>query len=82
MAEFVVVVVVVTITKVNGHTRVDVEDAVDPLLTVGTAWRVPRVDNTDDRQTSAAEQHWTGEPLKHILSSLLSDLLYTTNGAI
>ena len=50
---------------------------VDPLLIVGTARRVPRVDNTDGGQTAAAIQHWTGA-LKHRLSSLLSDLLYTT----
>ena len=83
MAEFVVVVVVVTITKVNGHKRVDAEDAVDPLLTVGTAWRVPRVDNTDERHTAAARQNWTGvEPLKHRLISLLSDLTFTVYGAL
>ena len=53
------------------------------LLTVGTARQVPRVCNTDDRQTGAARQHWTGvEPLKHRLSSILSDLPYTTNGAL
>ena len=49
----------------------------DPLLTVGTSRRVPHVDNTDDRQIAAAGQHWT-YTLKHRLSSLLSDLLYTT----
>ena len=54
-------------------------EAVDPLLTVGTARRVPRVGNTDDRQTAAAGQHWKGvDPLKHGLSSLLSDLTFTT----
>ena len=57
-------------------------EVVDPLLTVGTARRVPRVENMDDRQTAAAGQHWTGEPLKHRLRSLLSDILYTINGAI
>ena len=41
---------------------------VDPLLTVGTARRVPRVDTTDDGQTSAAGQHWT-VALKHRLSA-------------
>ena len=41
---------------------------VDPLITVGTARRVPRVDNTDDGQTAAAGQHWTGA-LKHRLSA-------------
>ena len=56
---------------------------VDPLLTVGTARRVPRVGNTDDRKTAAAGQHWTGvKPLKNRLSSLLSDLPFTTIGAI
>ena len=49
----------------------------DPLITVGTVLRVQRVDNTDDGQTAAAGQHWTGT-LKHRLSSLLSYLLYTT----
>ena len=33
---------------------------VDPLRTVGLAQRVLRVGNTDDRQTAAARQHWTG----------------------
>ena len=51
---------------------------VDPRLTLGTARRVLRVDNKDDRQTAAAGQHWTGEPRKHRLSSLLSDLSCTT----
>ena len=59
------------------------EDSLDPPLTVGTVRQVPRVGNTDDRQTAAARQHWTGlEPLKHRLSSLLSDLPYTTKGAL
>ena len=31
--------------------------SVDPLLTVGTARQVLRIDNTDDRQTAAAGQH-------------------------
>ena len=53
-------------------------DIVDPRLTVGTARPVPCVDNTDNRQTAAAGQHWTGEPLKHRLSSLLSYLCFTT----
>ena len=44
---------------------------VDTRLTVGTARRVPCVDNTDDIQTAASRQHWTGKPLKHRLSSLL-----------
>ena len=56
---------------------ISLEGCVDPLLTVGTARWVPRVDDTDDGQTAAAGQHWTGA-LKHRLSSLLSDLLYTT----
>ena len=51
---------------------------VDPQITVGTAWRVPRVDNTDHRQIAAAGQHWTGKPLKHRLRPLLSDLRCTT----
>ena len=55
---------------------------VDPLLALGTVQRVPRVGNTDERHTSAAGQHWTGEPLKHRLISLLSYLLYTTIGSI
>ena len=42
--------------------------AVDPLLTVGTARRVPRVNNTDEGQTAAAGQRWTGA-LKHRLSA-------------
>ena len=62
--------------------RSSLQECVDLLLTVGTLRRVPRVDNTDDRQTAAVRQHWTGEPLKNRLSSLLSYLLYTTNGAI
>ena len=41
---------------------------VDPLLTVGTVRRVPRVNNMDEVQTAAAGQHWTGA-LKHILSA-------------
>ena len=41
---------------------------VDPLLTVGTSRRVLRVNNTDDGQTAAAGQHWTGA-LKHRLSA-------------
>ena len=53
-------------------------DVVHPRLTVGTAWRVPHVGNTDDRHTGAAWQHLTGEPLKHRLSSKLSDLRFTT----
>ena len=51
---------------------------VDPRLTVGTARRVPHVDNMDERQTAAAGQNWTGEAIKHGLSSLLSDLHFTT----
>ena len=58
--------------------RSSLQGCVDPRLTVGTMWWVPRVDNTDDRQTAAAGQHWTGKPLKHKLSSLLSDLCCTT----
>ena len=58
--------------------RINLQGCVDPLLTVGTARRVLYVDNTDDRQTAVAGQHWTGETLKHRLRSLLSDLLYTT----
>ena len=41
---------------------------VDPLLTVGTARRVPRVNNTDEGQTAAGRQHWT-DALKHRLSA-------------
>ena len=55
--------------------RSSLQGCVDPPLTVGTARRVPRVDITDDRQTAAAGQHWTGvEPLKDRLISLLSDI--------
>ena len=53
------------------------QGCVDTLLIVGTAQWVPHVDNTDDRQIAAAGQNWT-DALKHRLSSLLSDLLYTT----
>ena len=57
--------------------------SVDTLLTVGTARWVPRVDNTDGRHTAADRQHWTGvKPLKHRLSSLLSDLTFTVNVAL
>ena len=60
--------------------RSSLQMCVDPLLTVGTARRVPCVGNTDDRQTAAARQHWAGvEPLKHRLRSLLSDLHFTTS---
>ena len=62
--------------------RSSLQGFVDPLLTIGTARRVPRVDNTDDRQIAAARKHWTGEPLKHRIISLLSDILYTTTVAI
>ena len=63
--------------------RSSLQGCVDPLLTLGTAWRVPRVGNTDDSQTVASGQHWMGvEPLKHRLSSLLSDLHFTTKGAL
>ena len=62
--------------------RSSLQGCVNTLLTVGTARRVPCVDKTDDRQTAAARQHWAGKPLKHRLSSLLRDLLYTTNGVI
>ena len=41
---------------------------VDPLLTVSTARRVPRVNNTDEVQTAAAGQHWT-DAVKHRLSA-------------
>ena len=58
--------------------RSSLKGCVDPRLTVGTARRVTRVYNTDDRQTVAAGQHWTGKPLKHRLSSLLSYLHLTT----
>ena len=59
------------------------QGCVDPLLTVGKARRVPRVENTDDRQTAVVRQNWTGvEPLKHRLNSLLSDLPFTTIGAL
>ena len=34
--------------------RSSLQGCVDPPLTVGTARRVPRVDNTNDRQTEAA----------------------------
>ena len=57
--------------------RSRLQGCVDPLLTVGTTRRVPRVGNKDDRQTAAAGQHWMGV---HRLSSLLSDLLFTTTG--
>ena len=57
--------------------RRNLQGCVDTLLNVGIARRVPHVDNTDDRQTAAAGHHWTGA-IKHILSSLLSDILYTT----
>ena len=40
----------------------------DPLLTVGTARRVPHVNNMDEGQTAAAGQHWTGT-LKNRLSA-------------
>ena len=63
--------------------RTSLQGCVDPLLTVGTARRVSQVDNTDDRHTAADRQHWMGvKPLKHRLSSLLSDLPYTTNDAL
>ena len=58
--------------------RSSLKGCVDPRLTVGTARKVPHVDNTDDRQTVAAGKHWTGKPLKHRLRSLLSDLRFTT----
>ena len=51
--------------------------SVDPLLSVGTARRVPRVENTDDKETAADGHNCTGA-LKHIISSLLGDLFYTT----
>ena len=41
---------------------------VDPRLTVGTARRVPHVDNMDDVQTAAAGKHWT-DTLKYRLSA-------------
>ena len=61
--------------------RSSLKGCVDPLLTVGTVRRVPRVDNMDDRHIAEAGHHWTGvEPLKHRLSSLLSDLPFTVYG--
>ena len=55
------------------------QGCVDPLITVGTARQVPCLGNTDYRQKAATGQHWTGvERLKHRLSSLLSDLPFTT----
>ena len=63
--------------------RSSLQGCVYPLLTVDTAWRVPCVGNTDDIQTAATGQNWTGvEPLKHRLNSLLSDLPFTTIGAL
>ena len=63
--------------------RSSLQGCVDLLLTVGTARRVPRVGNTEDRYKAAARQHWTGvKPLKHKLSSLLSDITFTSNGAL
>ena len=55
--------------------RRSLQECADPLCTVGTGRRVPRVGNTDCRQTAAAGQHWTG---LHRLSSLLSCLHFTT----
>ena len=49
--------------------RSNLQGCVDPLLTVGTARRVPRVDNMDDGQTATSGQDWTGA-LKHRLSAL------------
>ena len=57
------------------QSRRSLQGSVGPIRTVGTAQRVPHVGNTDDRQTAAAGQHWTGV---HRLSSLLSDLRFTT----
>ena len=48
--------------------RRNLQGCVDLLITAGTARRVPRVDNTDDGQTAADGQHWTGA-LKHRLSA-------------
>ena len=48
--------------------RRNLQGCVDPLLTVDTARWVPRVNNTDEVQTAAAGQHWTGA-LKHRLSA-------------
>ena len=58
--------------------RSSLQGCVDPQITVGTTRRVPHVDNMDERQTAAAGQNWTGEAIKHGLSSLLSDLHFTT----
>ena len=69
----------------NGHKPVKLVRwiFVDTLFTVGTAQRVPRVDNTDERHTAADRQNWTGvEPLKHRLISLLSDIPFTVYGAL
>ena len=53
----------------NKQCRSSLQRCVDTRLTVGTAWRVPRVDNTeDDRQTSVAGQARTKT---HRLRSLL-----------
>ena len=41
------------IWHVNGYV------CVDPLLTVDTARRFPRIDNLDDKHTSMTGQHWT-----------------------
>ena len=46
--------------------RINLQGCVDPLLTVGTAHRVPCVNNTDEVQTAVARQNWTGA-LKHRL---------------
>ena len=54
------------------------QGCVDPRLTLGTARKVPCVDNTDDRQIAATGQYWTGKPLKHIPISLLSNIRLTT----
>ena len=48
--------------------RSNLQGCVNTLLTVGTARRFPRVNNTDEGQTAAAGQHWTGA-LKHRLSA-------------
>ena len=48
--------------------RSNLQGCVDPLVTVGTVRRVPRVNNPDEGQTAAAGQHWTGT-LKHRLSA-------------
>ena len=44
--------------KISEEVSPSMDIYIDPLLTVGTSRRVPRLVNTDKRQPAAAGHHW------------------------